>query len=122
MISRLFSLTPPWPLNTPEITRRQKSQFQQAILLAPKEIGPYNDLAIMLFREGRQAEAISYFHKAVELKPLDPNPYFNLAYLYQQSGRDDLALPLYRKVLQIEPNDSATLEQMRGSVDCSRET
>lgn len=87
--------------------------FREAMNYAPHEIAPLNDLGILLFKEGRKIEGMSYVQRAILLRPSDPNPYFNMGILLHASGEDSRALDFYVKALKLKSNDPDVLAEVR---------
>ena len=87
--------------------------FREAMHYAPQEIAPLNNLGILLFKEGKRVEGMSYVQRAILLRPSDPNPYFNMGVLLHASGEDSRALDFYVKALKLKPNEPDVLAEVR---------
>jgi len=63
-----------------------RSSFEKAIELNPKEASYYTAKASALAGLGRQAEALLDYGKAIELKPTDPNNWVSKGYALNSMG------------------------------------
>lgn len=78
--------------------------YQQAILLAPDQIFPWNNLGNLYIKLGRNEEALSAFHKAIEHNPADAVSWNGLGNAYFKLGRVEEAGATYRKAIELAPN------------------
>lgn len=69
----------------------------------------YNYIAIALFSEKKEVEAISFFEKAKETNPDYFAPYFNLAAYYSIRGDHEKELKEYNEVLKKDPKNVSAL-------------
>ncbi len=80
----------------------------------------YNSIAIIVAKQKKFGEALSYFQKAKEADPDYFAPYFNVANYYTVKGETDKAFYEYNSVLQRNPRNVqalvsiAMLMEMRG--------
>jgi len=66
----------------------------------------YNNLGLVLAREGKFDQAISYWQKSLEIEPENAEAYKNLGLVSAQRGEMDGAISLWQKSLEIEPDDA----------------
>jgi tetratricopeptide (TPR) repeat protein len=64
----------------------------------------HNDLASLLARQGRTAEAIKHFRAAIELDSKHSEAMFNLGVLLNDSGDPAAALAMIRQAVEIQPS------------------
>jgi tetratricopeptide (TPR) repeat protein len=69
-------------------TRMAEKELQQAMQLAPGQVGRVIDLAGFLSNQGRYAESDELFRLARQIEPDSPKVVFALASTYIQSGRN----------------------------------
>jgi tetratricopeptide (TPR) repeat protein len=69
----------------------------------------YNNLGMLLEKNGRSDVAISYYRKALEINSFFAEAHNNLGLLLAKSGRTDEAIDHYQKALAINPNYEKTL-------------
>jgi Tfp pilus assembly protein PilF len=80
-----------------------RAQLERAIQLYPNYIAARNELAVLLMREGKLAEAETLLRRALELDPAAVHPLLNLGLcLYRQERYED-ALPYLEKATQLLP-------------------
>jgi tetratricopeptide (TPR) repeat protein len=78
--------------------------YQTALELDPAWVEAYYNLANLLARHGRPAEAIPYFREAVSLNPRDPRTQNNLAAALFRVGRIEEAAEHYQASLGYRKN------------------
>ncbi len=88
----------------------QESLLRDTLVKNPVAWPVYNDLGVILFSQGKTAEAAGYFKKSRELNPDDPDSLTNLALTDLLQGRYDEASAEYRAAIRMKP-DSATLHE-----------
>jgi serine/threonine-protein kinase len=92
----------------------------------------HTNLGVVLYAEGRYAEAAQAFEEAVKLSPLDPAKHRNVGDAYQRMGQSNRAKPAYTRAVELcrdqlrtNPRDGRTLAQLAvyeaklGSVDAA---
>jgi superkiller protein 3 len=95
-----------------EAIRREEGQTQTE--------WPMLDLAKMLIRNNRAAEAKPYLIQALQINPRNSDAAFQMGVLLEKSGDATAALAQFQKVMQIDPNSAnvyyraARIEQKRG--------
>lgn len=78
--------------------------YQQAILLAPDQIFPWNNLGNLYIKLERNDDALSAFHKAIEHNPADAVSWNGLGNAYFKLGRVEEASATYQKAIELAPN------------------
>lgn len=69
----------------------------------PALAGPYANLGILYFREGRTADAVKVLEHAIELNPR-PAYYNELGMVHRTEGRFEAAEQAYRRALELDPD------------------
>ena len=85
-----------------------ETSFRAACDLRPEWAWPHNNLAIVLFTQGKKDEALEAFRKAMELDPGWSRPHSDLAILYRLEGKLDRALEEVNKALELDPDGAVT--------------
>ena len=78
--------------------------YQQAILLAPDQIFPWNNLGNLYIKLERNEDALSAFHKAIEHNPADAVSWNGLGNAYFKIGRVEEASATYQKAIELAPD------------------
>ena len=81
-----------------------ESHYRRAIASAPLTYEPYNNLATLLRRVGRSAEATDLYIKAHAMLPDHKGILLNLASTLNENGWPEQALPYFQRLIQLEPN------------------
>lgn len=71
-----------------------------------------NNLANVLFKEGRNDEALEHFEKALAIEPGHALAHNNLGLALLQKGRFDEAEPHFRKAVELDPKYYKALESL----------
>lgn len=80
--------------------------FNKAKELAPNNVTPYIQLALLYDTTGRKAEARPLYEQSLRLQPDHPVALNNLAFMLADSGIDlDQALTMAQRAKQQQPND-----------------
>jgi len=93
-----------------EVFATQEKLLRDTLVKNPAAWPVYNDLGVILFSQGKTAEAADYFKKSHELNPADPDSLSNLALTDLLQGRYSEACAEYRAVVRMKP-DSAALQE-----------
>ena len=72
-------------------TQRAEGLLRQAIELDPNRVQSYWSMGLLLARQNRYAEALTFFEKIAELAPQDPQAHACLGNLYERLGRAEKA-------------------------------
>jgi tetratricopeptide (TPR) repeat protein len=98
------------------------SQFKKAIELHPS-VRFYNNLAVVLIKNGNGEAGLSYLEKILEIAPDYADAYNNFSVALGQAGRFEEALRYGKKALELNPdytdayNNCATIFQALGQPD-----
>jgi Flp pilus assembly protein TadD len=84
------------------------AQYQAAVEKNPQDAEALSNLAQVLVRLNRTAEAIPYYHRAIALMPDRWAYQFNLARALGLVGRLDESVVTYRRAQQLFPDDYVT--------------
>jgi tetratricopeptide (TPR) repeat protein len=87
-------------------------EFYEAQRLAPWRFEICNDIANILYDDGKIPEALAEFQTAVRLKPEIPYLHNNVGNALVQLGRFDEAMQEYTNALKLDPNYSWTHFQL----------
>ena len=68
-------------------TQRAEALLRQAIDLEPNRVEGYWSMGLLLARQNRYAESLTFFEKIAELAPQDPQVHACLGNLYERLGR-----------------------------------
>jgi tetratricopeptide (TPR) repeat protein len=82
----------------------------------PGNVSARIDLSYVIFRNGRQEEALGMLHDIIRRDPRQQTAMFNLAYLYDQSGEPDKAVQWMENVVKADP-ESALGKRARQVLD-----
>ncbi|KAG7399775.1 hypothetical protein PHYBOEH_007938 [Phytophthora boehmeriae] len=120
----------PQASNELALARLQSGQDQEAETLLRQTIARWPafapahcNLATLLAKRGRYAEALPCCVAALRLSPQDPSLHRNLARVYEQLGRSTEALEHFQRALVLAPDDAevarrvALLSLGRGRTD-----
>ena len=80
--------------------------WKHAVNVTKNNFLAYNNLAIALFAEGKNEQAIYYYNKAITIKPFEVVPYQNKAIVYAKTGQYNLAIDSYSEALRIKSDNS----------------
>ncbi|MGB5217141.1 MAG: tetratricopeptide repeat protein [Smithella sp.] len=89
--------------------------WKHAINVTQNNFLAYNNLAIALFAEGKNEEAIHYYNKAITIKPLEVVPHQNKAIVYTKTGQYNLAIDSYSEAIRIK-SDNLDAYYNRGTI------
>ena len=89
--------------------------WKHAITVTKNNFLAHNNLAIALFAEGKNEEAIHYYNKAITLKPFEVVPHHNKAIVYTKTGQYHLAIDSYSEAIRIK-SDNFDAYYNRGTV------
>jgi len=73
----------------------------------PELSGPYANLGIVYFHQGKLPDATEALKRAIDINPARAAYYNELGVVYRQSGKFDQAREAYGKALRIDPNYTA---------------
>ena len=77
--------------------------WRHALIVSESGIA-HNNLATVLYEQGKVQEAIEHYQKSLEFTPQYVDANYNLATVFYKEGRFDEAAPYFRKVLEVDPN------------------
>ena len=103
--------------------KRALQDFNQAILLAPRNAAPYNERAQVYLDVGELEKATADYNQAISLDPRSWRPYSSRGEALRQKGELDRALDDHNAALKIEPlSDDALINRAltlrdKGKVD-----
>jgi Tfp pilus assembly protein PilF len=80
--------------------------WRDIVMKSPKKARPYNNLALILSKNGQVSLAEDYFKTALKINNDYIEPYFNLGTDYEALGKYEKAEWAYRNVLRINPRDA----------------
>jgi Flp pilus assembly protein TadD len=84
--------------------------LQEAIRLNPERAAYYNELGMVLRREGKFSEARRYYDKAIEIDADYAYAHLNIAILYDLYMQEpERALAHYQRYRELEPKEAATV-------------
>ncbi len=83
------------------------SQLEMVLRELPHSFA-YNELTVLLYKQGRIDEGLEMAQKAQEMKPLAAWTYYNLALGYDKKGQPKRAVKFYSKALEIDPEISVS--------------
>ncbi|MHC4238617.1 MAG: tetratricopeptide repeat protein [Planctomycetota bacterium] len=79
-------------------------KYKKAIELRPKHLEAHINLGVVLAKQQKYAEAVTYLNEALQINPnCPPHVYYNLGSAYALQGRYDLAIQNYNEALRLEP-------------------
>lgn len=81
-------------------------QFEKSIVLTPRNIAPYINLARLAIYEENLQAAIGWFEKALAIDPENSELHHHLAVFLREAGRPDLALPHCYAALEKSPDNA----------------
>jgi tetratricopeptide (TPR) repeat protein len=81
---------------------------QHAIRVTERNYVAYNNLGVVLRREGRIEEAIASFNEAIDIKPQNGDAQNNLGEALLAQGKVDEATPHIMEALRLQPNSPET--------------
>jgi len=87
--------------------------FREAVLLRPGDAGIWNDLGVILIRQGQTASALEALLRAVQLDPSQAEARRNLAVVWDRQGRLADAAVSYRRFLDMSPEDHPARDAVR---------
>jgi tetratricopeptide (TPR) repeat protein len=100
-------------------SHRKLGNFEAAEAAARKAINlnsqnhrAHAELALVLMKTGRAAEAIKEMIETIRINPLYLRAYLALGRLYQISGKNDLTIAIYKKGLQHSPRSIKLREEL----------
>ncbi|MBI4523109.1 MAG: tetratricopeptide repeat protein [Deltaproteobacteria bacterium] len=84
---------------------RAREEAEKAIQLDPDFGNPYNDIAVYLIEQGKEAEAVPYLEKAMRAKRYCcyQFPHFNMGRIHLKKKMYDKAREEFKKALEIDP-------------------
>jgi tetratricopeptide (TPR) repeat protein len=85
----------------------------QILQVDPANARAYNDLGMLLLRQDKLAEAISYLERSVSLKPEIPESALNLAIAYEKATQWVKATQAYGRFLGLAPPGNELRAQVR---------
>ena len=88
------------------------SYLAEALRLDPNHHAAYNNLGMLLSKQGRIPAAIESFHRAAQLNPNSAQTHLNLAAALQRGGRRDEAIESYRRAAQLDPDSRRANSQL----------
>jgi hypothetical protein len=91
------------------------AQLRGVLALAPGDAVAHHELAVVLLRQGKRAEAVSLLEEAVRRIP-DPTLYRDLGEILMRQGKPALATTNFERALRLAPGDAA----LRGSLERAR--
>jgi tetratricopeptide (TPR) repeat protein len=92
-------------------------RYRQAVKAYPDFPAAWNNMGVLLLREGRFREAAEAFLAAGDRAPSDPRPLYNLGLSWDRAGYLVDALDHYSEALNRDPN---YLPALRGAVRAER--
>ncbi len=85
----------------------QLASLRQAVALDPLAYVPVQNMAVMMVRHGKTAEALAAMEKLARIRN-DPASYRGLALIHFQQGRLDLAHEILVKAHELAPDEQST--------------
>ena len=85
--------------------------FQALLKTDSNNATVWNNLGIILFRQGKYREAVNAFGQVTEINPQFANAWFNKSLALVHLGKDTEALRALDKVLKLNPRDKETQSQ-----------
>ena len=92
-----------------------KAQFRMAIQINPGFVEPYNNLAVLYWREKQLNEALSELREAFKLDPNNIDANVNFGLICLEMGRKDVALHTFENYLQRNP-DSEEMKKLLSEI------
>jgi Flp pilus assembly protein TadD len=87
--------------------------FREALRLSPRDSDAWNDLGVVLVRQGQPALAVEAFLQAVRVDPNQLEAHRNLAIACDREGRFADAASAYRTFLRLSPADHPARDDVR---------
>lgn len=84
--------------------------YEKSISYYQKNDGAYNDLGLILEKQGKIKDAIKNYKKAVDLKPKNTGYLTNLADAYEKDGSWANAVMTYEKIVKIDKKNKTAWE------------
>jgi len=85
--------------------------FQALLKTDSNNATVWNNLGIILFRQGKYREAVNAFGQVTEINPQFANAWFNKSLALVHLGKDTEALRALDKVLKLNPRDKEAQSQ-----------
>ena len=89
------------------------TNFEASLKLKPTAASAHNNLATVLFIEGRYDEAAKHFRAALETTPDNPQIWANLGDTLLRLNAPADAVKCYRQALELNPDDSKTKAKLK---------
>ena len=77
-----------------------------AVSLRPQSALAHSNLAVVLHRQGKIADATRALDAAIRLKPQSAEGQLALGYAFAETGKLDLAIAAYRDAIRLKPGDA----------------
>jgi Flp pilus assembly protein TadD len=87
--------------------------FREALRLSPRDSDAWNDLGVVLVRQGQAALAVEAFLQAVRVDPNQLEAHRNLGIARDREGRFADAASAYRTFLRLSPADHPARADVR---------
>jgi tetratricopeptide (TPR) repeat protein len=94
------------------IYRDSETLWMDTLRKNPQSWMAYNNLGIIVTKQGNLNEGTEYFKKALAINPAHLEGYNNLGATYTKQGRLTEAIPVYEQALAIKPNYPKTLNNL----------
>lgn len=78
--------------------------FEHTLAVTKDNVVTQNNLAVVLYHEGRRNEAATLFRKSLALNPDDAGAQSGLGLILSEDGKADQAMALWRRALISDPN------------------
>ena len=86
------------------IYRNSETLWQDTLQKNPQSWMAYNNLGIIVTKQGKLDQGIEYFKNALTINPAHLEAYNNLGGAYTKKGRLEEAIDAYEQALSIKPN------------------
>jgi tetratricopeptide (TPR) repeat protein len=94
-----------------DLRNKAKADFEQSIILNPKNAAAYNLRGYMKSLSNKNDESIADFTKAIKIEPKFIKPYFNRGNSKADKQDFDGAIADFTKVIELEPGNTSALKQ-----------
>ena len=92
--------------------RDSETLWKDTLKKNPRSWMAYNNLGIIVTKQGNLNQGVEYFKKALTINPVHLEAYNNLGAAYTKQGRLTDAIPVYERALAIKPNHPKTLNNL----------